>query len=80
MVNVCKHCMKQYISATKGFCCSKCKSIDHMRFEQIKAYLSKYPNSNALQVSEALDIKAYTILRYVEEGTLTFGKGEFEQL
>ena len=80
MVNVCKHCQKQYISPTQGYCCEACKDIDEMRYAQIKAYLSHYPNSNALQISEALDIKPYTILKYVDEGMLVVGKGEFEKL
>lgn len=80
MVNVCKHCQKQYISPTVGYCCSACKDIDKMRYEQIKAYLNTYPNSNAIQVAEALEIKPYTILKYVDEGMLVISRGEFEQL
>ena len=80
MVNVCKHCQNQYISATKSYCCPNGKTIDKMRFDQICAYLKNFPNSNAVQVAEALDIKAYTVLKYVDEGTLTFGRGEFERL
>ncbi len=80
MVNVCKHCQKQYISAVKGYCCNACKDIDNMRFAQIKAYLNAYPNSNAIQIAEALDIKAYVVLKYIDEGLLTVGRGEFEKL
>lgn len=80
MVNVCKHCQMQYISATKGYCCPSCKSLDEMRYAQIKAYLASYPNSNAIQIAEALDIKPYTILKYVDEGLLVVGRGDFEQI
>lgn len=80
MVNVCKHCQKQYISHSHGYCCPNCKDIDKMRYEMIKAYLAKYPNSNAIQISEALDIKTYTVLKYVDEGMLVVGRGEFEKL
>ena len=80
MVNICKHCQKQYISPNKGYCCPNCKAIDKMRYEQIRVYLSKFPNSNAIQVADALDIKPYTVLKYVDEGVLTFGRGEFEQI
>lgn len=80
MVNICKHCQKQYISPTKGYTCEECRSIDKMRYEQIKAYLRVYPNSNAVQVAEALDIKPYTVLKYVDEGMLVIGRGDFEQI
>lgn len=63
-----------------GYCCPECKSIDKMRYDLIRAYLDQYPNSNALQISEALDIKPYTILKYVDEGMLVVGKGDFEQI
>lgn len=80
MVNVCKHCQKQYISPIKGYCCNACKDIDKMRYEQIKAYLRNYPNSNAVQIADALGIKAYTVIKYVDEGMLVVNRGEFEQL
>lgn len=80
MVNVCKHCMRQYISPVKGFTCNACKDIDAMRYAQIRAYLTVYPNSNAVEISQALDIKPYVILKYIDEGRLVVGKGEFEKL
>ncbi len=80
IVNVCKHCQRQYIGNTKGFCCKRCKDIDYMRFEQIKVYLKNYPNSSAYQIAEALNMSVYVVLKYVEEGCLTFGKGTFEKL
>jgi len=79
-VNVCKHCQRQYIGNKKGFCCSRCVDIDHMRYEQIKAYLKHFPNSNAYQLADALNMTVYTVLKYVEEGSLLFGKGKFERL
>lgn len=63
-----------------GYCCQDCKKIDKMRYEQIKAYLNNYPNSNAIQIADALQIKPYTVLKYVDEGLLVVGRGEFEQL
>ncbi len=80
VVNVCKHCQRQYISVTKGFCCTRCRDIDDMRFAQIKAYLKYYPNSSAYQLAESLNMTVYTVLKYVEEGRLRFGRGRFEQL
>lgn len=80
MISVCKHCQKQYFSHTPGYCCPDCKDIDKMRFELIKAYLKRFPNSNAMQIADALDLKTYTVLKYVDEGMLVIGKGEFEQI
>ena len=80
MINVCKHCQKQYFSLKKGYTCEDCKEIDKMYFEQIRAYLNVYPNSNAIQLSEALNIKATVILKYVDEGSLTISKGSFEKI
>jgi len=65
---------------TKGYCCKRCKDIDYMRFEQIKAYLKNYPNSSAYQIAEALNMNVYTILKYVDEGGLSFGRGKFEKI
>lgn len=80
MVNVCKHCMKQYIGSRESFCCKDCRDIDNMRYEQIRAYLKVYPNSNAIQIADAIGVKPYVVLKYVDEGRLLIGKGEFEQL
>ncbi len=80
IVNVCKHCQRQYISRNRGYCCSRCKDIDTMRFDQIRAYLKHYPNSSAYQIADALGMMVYTVLKYVEEGRLQFGRGTFEKL
>ena len=80
MINTCKHCRMQYYDMKQGYCCPFCKDIDKMRYQQIKAYLKHYPHSNAIQVAEALDISTYTVLKYVDEGNLDFGRGEFEQI
>ena len=79
-VNVCKHCQRQYVDVKKTYCCEKCKDIDYMRFEQIKAYLKNFPNSSAYQIADALGITAYTVLKYLEEGSLTVSKGGFERI
>ena len=79
-VNICKHCQRQYIGETKGFCCPKCRDIDIMRFEEIKAYLKNYPNSNAYQLADALDMNVYTVIKYVEEGSLVYSRGKFEKI
>ncbi|MCR5685254.1 MAG: hypothetical protein K6G81_07495 [Lachnospiraceae bacterium] len=78
--NTCKHCQKLFKSRRKSYCCKECADIDKMRYEQIKAYLRHFPNSNAYQLADALDIDVYTVLKYVEEGSLVVSKGEFEKL
>ena len=79
-INVCKHCKKVYSSRTLTYACNACKEKDELQFEQIKEYLMKYPNSNALQVADALDISAYIIIQYIDEGRLMTSKGKFERL
>lgn len=77
---VCKHCGMEY-EGFKGTCtCEKCNDIDNMIFSQIRVYLRKYPNSNAVQISEALGINVNIILKYIEEGRLFFGGGSFSKI
>jgi len=51
-----------------------------MIFTQIRVYLKKYPNSNAVQISDALGINVALILKYIDEGRLCFGKGTFSKI
>ncbi|NLK28536.1 MAG: hypothetical protein GX306_09380 [Clostridiales bacterium] len=78
--NVCKHCYKVFKSRIRTFTCKNCRQIDDDHFDDIEAYLKEYPNSNALQISEALGITAYEVLNYLKEGRLHISKGKFEQL
>lgn len=78
--NVCKHCHKVFQSRFKTYACEDCKQIDNDHFDDIEAYLKEYPNSNALQISEALGITAYEVLNYLKEGRLNIARGHFEQL
>lgn len=78
--NVCKHCLKQYRSRIKSFSCDQCKNKDEDYFDKIVGYLKKYPNSNALQISDALGISAYQVLNYLKEGRLNYARGHFEQI
>lgn len=78
--NSCKHCLKQYRSRVKSFSCDACRDKDEDYFDKIVEYLKKYPNSNALQISDALGITAYQVLIYLEEGRLNYARGEFEQI
>mgnify|MGYP001403139839 CR=1 FL=1 len=78
--NVCRHCHKVFMSRIKAYTCKDCKSIDNDHFDEIEAYLKEYPNSNALQISEALGITAYEVLNYLKEGRLNISRGYFEKL
>lgn len=78
--NMCKHCHKVFISRLKAYSCENCKTIDGDHFDDIEAYLKEYPNSNALQISEALGITAFEVLNYLKEGRLNYSRGQFEKL
>lgn len=43
-------------------------------------YLHRFPNSNALQISEELGIHPYVILKYMEEGWLSKSHGTFSRI
>ncbi|HHV10313.1 MAG TPA: hypothetical protein GXX75_08570 [Clostridiales bacterium] len=78
--NVCRHCQKVFRSRFKAYTCEDCKQIDADQFDDIEAYLKEYPNSNALQISEALGITAFEVLNYLKEGRLNISRGSFERL
>ncbi|MCR5829513.1 MAG: hypothetical protein K6F93_04075 [Lachnospiraceae bacterium] len=68
------------MSRTYTSVCEDCKEIDREIFEKIKDYLTRYPNSNAMQVAEGLGIRASLVLRYIDDGDLVISKGHFESL
>lgn len=78
--NVCKHCQKVFKSRIKQYTCKECEDMDNLFFDAIYDYLKKYPNSNALQISEALGISPYEVIQYMSEGRLSVSKGQFEKL
>lgn len=78
--NVCRHCHKVFQSKFKKYSCSDCAKLDADQFDDIEAYLKEYPNSNALQISEALGITAFEVLNYLKEGRLNISRGHFEKL
>ena len=79
-LNVCKHCRKIFWNQAKLGVCPDCKTKDDDLFERIEQYLLAYPNSNALQIAEALKIQAYEVLSFINEGRLCMVKGKFEPL
>jgi hypothetical protein len=64
----------------KAYSCNDCRKLDSDHFDEIESYLKEYPNSNALQISEALGITAFEVLNYLKEGRLHISKGQFERL
>ena len=78
--NVCKHCHKVFRSKIQTLCCKECRGQDEEQLDDIVKYLKKYPNSNALQISEELGIHPYEILQFMEEGWLAKSKGTFSKL
>jgi hypothetical protein len=68
------------MSRIKAYSCENCRQLDSDHFDDIESYLREYPNSNALQISEALGITAYEVLHYLKEGRLNISRGHFEQL
>ena len=78
--NLCKHCHKEFKSRFKAYSCNECKNKDEDYFDEIESYLKEYPNSNALQISEALGITAYQVLSYLKEGRLNVSRGRFERI
>lgn len=79
-VNICKHCKNFFYSKFKRYTCDVCKEKDDIVFNNIEEYLKKYPNSNALQISESLEIDIYEIVRFIDEGRLVMTKGVFEKI
>lgn len=78
-VNICKHCKKVFESKFRQFSCKTCSQKDSDMFDQIEAYLKKYPNSSAIQIAEGLEISAYEVLKFIEEGRLLMSRGYFER-
>lgn len=79
-LNRCKYCDCVFQSPDTRVVCKDCRVIDEALFSSIEEYLKKYPNSNALQISEGLEISVYEIIRFIDEGRLEFSKGKFERL
>ena len=69
--NVCKHCHQVFRSKIRTCCCKDCRDKDEDQLDDIVEYLHRFPNSNALQISEELGIHPYVILKYMEEGWLS---------
>jgi len=78
--NKCKFCGNTFISKVKLTTCTSCKHLDEELFSKVEDYLRRFPNSNAIQIAEGLEISALDILQYIDEGRLQISKGEFRRL
>ena len=70
-VYTCRHCKKLFTSSVKRKICEECAKKEDELFVRIKDYLRKYPNSNAMQIAEGLDINVMSVLYFIDEGRLS---------
>jgi hypothetical protein len=54
--------------------------LDDILFSRIEEYLKKFPNSNAIQIAEGLELPTFEVVRFIDEGRLQFSRGKFERL
>jgi len=76
----CKFCGKIFQTKKVETVCTSCKPIDDAIFSKIEEYLRKFPNSNAMQIAEGIEVSAMEVLQYIDEGRLQLSKGEFKRL
>jgi len=76
----CHYCGKMFRSMFDGTVCPKCKPIDDLLFERIENYLKKYPNSNALEISDGLEIPVFEVTRFIDSGRLVVNRGRFDRM
>ena len=74
--NCCKECGVIFQSAIPVAYCSKHRYIDEEQFDKIEQYLGKHPLSNALQISNDINIPTSEIIRYINEGKLVMVDGK----
>ena len=80
VTNICKMCKKTFLSRRIKRTCDSCRKLDDAHFSRIENYLKEYPNSNAMQIAEALDLPAEVVVSYITEGRLGYSRGYFEKL
>lgn len=79
-LNQCKYCFNMFKSPDTRVVCDKCRPLDEALFSSIEEYLKKYPNSNAIQIAEGLEIPTFEVVRFIDEGRLQFSRGKFERI
>lgn len=78
--SVCKHCKKIFRAPMHTVCCNECRQFVKDPFDDVKSYLKEFPNSNAMQIAEALGIPVNVIIQYIDDGFLCPVKGHFEKI
>ena len=79
-VYTCRHCKKLFTSAVRRQVCEECAKKEEELFRRIKEYLRQYPNSNAMQIAEGLEINVMSVLYFIDEGRLSMVTGSFSKL
>ena len=79
-LNQCKYCGAMFKSTYVSVVCNHCKELDDILFGRIEEYLKQFPNSNAIQIAEGLEIPTFEVVRFIDEGRLQFSRGKFERL
>lgn len=76
----CRICGYSFYNRTQTNVCKDCTKQADATYDCIVNYLKEFPNSNALQISEALNIPAYDVLTFLDNGQLLKSRGTFEKL
>lgn len=79
-LHTCRICGFSFYSKKDTNICKDCEEVSGETYDRIVTYLRQFPNSNALQISDALNIPAYDVLTYLENGQLLESRGTFEQI
>lgn len=79
-LHTCRICGFSYYSRSNSNICDDCAKKAEFMYQEITAYLRRFPNSNAMQISEALHIPAYDVLTFLENGSLERSRGTLSPL
>jgi len=79
-LNQCRYCGTMFKSTYTTSACNNCKELDDILFGRIEEYLKQFPNSNAIQIAEGLELPTFEVVRFIDEGRLQFSRGKFERL
>ncbi len=76
----CRMCGFSFYKRIETNLCDDCAKKSEDMYDKIVRYLKEYPNSNALQISDYLNIPAYDVLTFLDNGQLERSNGVFEQI
>ena len=69
-VKVCRNCKKMFQYTTGPVLCPKCKQLEEEMFLKVKDYLRENPGSNMSDVSQATNVSATLIEKFLKQGRL----------